>query len=118
MSDPAHLIALRAARDWAAQHGHPQPDDRMLDAYGSPLLAAMMATLDLAGHAQARAQHLSDALAEVLRQFTESGHPGRPCLRTGWVSTERVQRWRSVLAVCSKAEVFEAAPAGGRAENA
>ncbi|MEU1763327.1 hypothetical protein [Micromonospora sp. NPDC005652] len=33
------VAALRAAREWADQHGHQQPDDRMLTAYGRVLLA-------------------------------------------------------------------------------
>jgi hypothetical protein len=42
MTDPAHnLVAFRAARDWATAHGQPQPDDRMLTAYGRVLLAAI-----------------------------------------------------------------------------
>ncbi|MFB7776892.1 hypothetical protein [Streptomyces bauhiniae] len=36
-------------------------------------------------------------LAEVLRHFTEHGHPGAPCVRTGWVRTDTVDRWRSVV---------------------
>ncbi|MFI5852287.1 DUF6085 family protein [Micromonospora chalcea] len=39
---PAHnLAAFRAAREWAAEHGHQQPDDRMLQAYGEVLLASL-----------------------------------------------------------------------------
>lgn len=36
-------------------------------------------------------------LAEVLRHFTEHGHPGAPCVRTPWLRTETVDRWRSVV---------------------
>lgn len=32
------LPALAAAREWAEQHGHPWPDDRMLRTYGAALL--------------------------------------------------------------------------------
>lgn len=32
------MDALIAARQWATEHGHPQPDDRMLAAYGRALL--------------------------------------------------------------------------------
>lgn len=40
--DRAHdVAAFRAARDWAARHGHEQPDDRMLKAYGRALLARL-----------------------------------------------------------------------------
>lgn len=32
------LPALAAAREWAEQHGHQWPDDRMLRVYGAALL--------------------------------------------------------------------------------
>ncbi|MGC5019030.1 hypothetical protein [Micromonospora sp. DT47] len=31
-------LPYTAAREWATEHGHPQPDDRMLNAYGEALL--------------------------------------------------------------------------------
>ncbi|WP_432124034.1 hypothetical protein [Streptomyces sp. C10-9-1] len=45
-----------------------------------------------------QAEQLTDLLAEVLTHFTETGHPGQPCLRTGWVPTGRVEHWRTLLA--------------------
>lgn len=39
LTDEARLATYRAARQWATEHGHPQPDDRMLDAAASALLA-------------------------------------------------------------------------------
>ncbi|WP_047891758.1 hypothetical protein [Micromonospora sp. RV43] len=40
--DRAHdVAAFRAARLWAEQNGHAQPDDRMLTAYGRALLASL-----------------------------------------------------------------------------
>ncbi|WP_435610871.1 hypothetical protein [Streptomyces sp. C10-9-1] len=44
-----------------------------------------------------QAERLTDLLAEVLTHFTETGHPGQPCLRTGWVPTGRVEHWRTLL---------------------
>ncbi|MFD7996864.1 hypothetical protein [Streptomyces mexicanus] len=44
-----------------------------------------------------RDQHAA-VLAEVLRHFTEHGHPGAPCVRTGWIRTSTVDQWRSVVA--------------------
>lgn len=35
MGDLLEPAALDAARQWADDHGHPQPDDRMLAAYGA-----------------------------------------------------------------------------------
>ncbi|MEG8275737.1 hypothetical protein [Streptomyces sp. AHA2] len=36
-------------------------------------------------------------LDEVLRQFVHKGHPGQPCLSSGWISEKTVARWRAVL---------------------
>lgn len=44
---PAHLPALVAAREWATQHRHAQPDDRMLTAYGRVLLLAAADFIDV-----------------------------------------------------------------------
>lgn len=44
-----------------------------------------------------RVRELESALADVLRQFHEKGHPGKPCLRTGWVDEKHVQAWREAL---------------------
>lgn len=48
-------------------------------------------------HAVQRAEQLATTLDEVLRHFVHKGHPGEPCLQTGWISTRTVQRWRAVL---------------------
>ncbi|MGJ3230100.1 hypothetical protein ACQEUV_32920, partial [Micromonospora aurantiaca (nom. illeg.)] len=37
-------------------------------------------------------------VGEILRYFTERGHPGRPCLRTSWVREETANGWRQRLA--------------------
>jgi len=42
-------------------------------------------------------QELENVLDEVLRNFHERGHPGTPCLRTGWVREDTVAGWRAVL---------------------
>ncbi|MFE7237224.1 hypothetical protein [Streptomyces sp. NPDC057580] len=44
-----------------------------------------------------RAEQVEAVLREVLSQFTEHGHPGRPCLRTPWLNVETVGRWRAAL---------------------
>ena len=43
---------------------------------------------------QAENERLRGLLDEVLATFTEHGHPGSPCLRTGWHTVERVEAWR------------------------
>ena len=35
-------------------------------------------------------------LDEVLRHFVHPGHPGEPCLSTGWISVKTVNRWRAI----------------------
>ncbi|HEY9415193.1 MAG TPA: hypothetical protein VIQ30_10570 [Pseudonocardia sp.] len=42
----ADIDALTAARTWATDHGHPQPDDRMLHTYGAALLRDMADRID------------------------------------------------------------------------
>jgi uncharacterized protein (DUF2267 family) len=44
-----------------------------------------------------RAERIAATLDEVLRQFVHKGHPGEPCLQTGWISEKTVARWRAVL---------------------
>jgi hypothetical protein len=36
-------------------------------------------------------------LVDVLRQFTEHGHPGRPCLRTPWIREATIAGWWAVV---------------------
>lgn len=42
-------------------------------------------------------ERLAATLDEVLRHFVHKGHPGEPCLSSGWVSEKTVARWRAVL---------------------
>jgi hypothetical protein len=57
--------------------------------------------LETANRLRAEVQRERDqqaaVLAEVLRHFTEHGHPGAPCVRTPWIRTDTVDRWRSVV---------------------
>lgn len=46
---------------------------------------------------EARLAETRATLDEVLRHFTHKGHPGEPCLQTGWISEKTVARWRAVL---------------------
>jgi hypothetical protein len=48
--------------------------------------------------AAARVRVLQGALGESLGQFHERGHPGTPCLRSGWVDVATVDGWRRALA--------------------
>ena len=42
--------------------------------------------------------NLHAALRDVLARFSEPGHPGRDCLRTGWTPVEQVEAWRALVA--------------------
>ncbi|WP_075737509.1 hypothetical protein [Streptomyces acidiscabies] len=44
-----------------------------------------------------RADELAATLHDVLRHFVHPGHPGEPCLQTGWISVSTVTRWRNTL---------------------
>ncbi|RKN38466.1 hypothetical protein [Micromonospora endolithica] len=46
MPDLTDIAALLAAREWAIEHVHPQPDDRMLRTYGAALLRDFADFLD------------------------------------------------------------------------
>ncbi|OKH91471.1 hypothetical protein [Streptomyces uncialis] len=37
------------------------------------------------------------ALGDILSHFVHKGHPGEPCLSSGWVGERTVARWRAVL---------------------
>jgi hypothetical protein len=36
-------------------------------------------------------------LYEILGHFVHKGHPGEPCLSSGWISVRTVDRWRTTL---------------------
>ncbi len=64
--------ALAAARTWAAEHGHQQPDDRMLAAYGQMIAARA-------------AEQERERGASILRQLLiehQRDYPGGCCC--GW----------------------------------
>lgn len=45
----------------------------------------------------AELDQLRAALDEVLRRFVHKGHPGAPCLSSGWINETTVARWRATL---------------------
>ncbi|MGA4867593.1 hypothetical protein ACPB9J_33710 [Streptomyces lavendulocolor] len=47
--------------------------------------------------ATARADRLSATLSDILSRFVHHGHPGEPCLQTGWIDVKTVERWRAAL---------------------
>lgn len=48
-----------------------------------------------AREAEARVRELEGLLDEVLGHITQEGHPGRPCVSTGWIPVEMVREWRA-----------------------
>jgi hypothetical protein len=50
-----------------------------------------------AERAEEQRDQLRVTLDEVLRHFVRKGHPGAPCLESGWVHEDTVARWRAVL---------------------
>ncbi|MFE0651018.1 hypothetical protein ACFVZH_20755 [Streptomyces sp. NPDC059534] len=80
---------------WSDAH----PDDLL--AYRADAHAVMKAVvrplLERASKADTRARALGETLDNVLRQFVHKGHPGEPCLQTGWVRERDVQQWRDTL---------------------
>ncbi|MFC8009117.1 hypothetical protein [Streptomyces cinereoruber] len=50
-----------------------------------------------AGRAEAERDAARNTLADVLRHFVHKGHPGEPCLSSGWISVKTVEKWRAVL---------------------
>jgi hypothetical protein len=50
------------------------------------------------------ADNLRTALREVLGWMTERGHPGKDCLRSGWIDAERVEQLRRLVGAPSSTE--------------
>jgi hypothetical protein len=48
--------------------------------------------------AEADARRLRELGTEIVGHFWQHGHPGAPCLRTGWVGVGAVAEWRAALA--------------------
>lgn len=37
---------------------------------------------------------LRDLVTDILGRFTHPGHPGEPCVRTGWIPEKQITAWR------------------------
>jgi hypothetical protein len=46
---------------------------------------------------QEQRDQLRATLHDVLSNFVHKGHPGEPCLQSGWVREDTVAKWRAVL---------------------
>lgn len=51
----------------------------------------------LANHRE-RAERYRQLAAEILGHFTEPGHPGEPCRRTGWIRERTLAAWQAAAA--------------------
>ena len=60
-------------------------------------LADAIAARAAAGERE-RANKLAKLASDLLRRFWESGHPGMPCHRTGWVDDDQLGAWHKQLA--------------------
>lgn len=49
-----------------------------------------------AEEAEQQRDQYAATLREVLGHFVHKGHPGEPCLQTGWISVRTVDRWRAI----------------------
>jgi hypothetical protein len=83
---------------WADAH----PDDRI--SYGGDADAVLSVILphgkflgDQLRNSEQQLTETRTALDEVLRHFVHKGHPGEPCLSSGWISERTVARWRAVI---------------------
>jgi hypothetical protein len=47
--------------------------------------------------AEERRDELAATLHDVLSSFVHKGHPGKPCLQSGWIAEKTVAKWRAVL---------------------
>ena len=87
VTDEMRLATYRAARQWAAEHGHRQPDDRMLDAAATALLAVVERNLrpapgpDRCSACGRTARHLTPVTELVDGQPTVVARLGPSCYR-------------------------------------
>jgi hypothetical protein len=83
-------------------------DRRSLDDMTSDQLDQLHDELD---RLHARRNQLAGTLYTVLSQFTHKGHPGEPCVQTGWVREDTVKGWWDIL------HQLEPRPAATKATN-
>lgn len=61
------------------------------------LRAGIARLLTRAEQAEASYGDVRSTLANVLSRFVHKGHPGEPCLSSGWITVKAVERWRAAL---------------------
>lgn len=75
MPEPA--AAAQRVRDFVSEWG----DGEVMEGLYARDLEALT-------RAAKRAQMLEDTALELLGRINEPGHPGRPCMRSGWLSVD------------------------------
>jgi hypothetical protein len=97
-ADSLGLREVIAGAIWDTPSTHP---DAIADAVYTRLKPHLAPhyqhAVDAAAAAEQRAQQLATTLDDVLRHFAHKGHPGEPCLSSGWISEKTVARWRAAL---------------------
>jgi hypothetical protein len=89
--------AHRLHADLCAALEGPRPDASTTDDDASALRMELHAQDERIEELEARRDELRVTLHDVLRHFVHKGHPGEPCLSSGWVAEKTVTRWRTVL---------------------
>jgi hypothetical protein len=84
----------RGARWWPTPDARPAHVSEPVNADDCP--GCVADTLRRAEKAEQELDLAEATLREVLSHFVHPGHPGEPCLQTGWISVKTVDRWRAI----------------------
>lgn len=57
---------------------------------------ALKAASDLVAEVE-RLKSVRAVAVEILGHFHQTGHPGGPCRRTGWIPEQQIEAWRAAL---------------------
>lgn len=89
-TDEMRMVAYREAREWAAAHGHQQPDDRMLGAVLAAVLAIVERDYVVVARDEADNPYLEGGPQCECPEIADT-HTAN-CPRLAWV-LERQRRW-------------------------
>jgi hypothetical protein len=95
-TQPSALRQQIADALWNA-NGPSAAEDANIDAVLEVILPHGKFLGDQLRDSEQRLAETRTVLDEVLRHLVHKGHPGEPCLQTGWISVGTVERWRAVL---------------------
>jgi hypothetical protein len=88
----------RFAEAWAQRRAAAQVEDLLRVAHDTSNRSEAERALAVqrAEAAEQRRDQLGATLEEVLGHFIHKGFPGEPCIQTGWIRVQTVDRWRAV----------------------